>query len=491
MNPQDALYSAEQVRELDRIAIQVQGIAGDELMQRAAAACWRALQARWPQARSVLLVCGRGNNGGDGYEIARLARAAGWRVTLVAADGLPTQGEALQACTAWQAEQGLIERFDGRLPAAEVIVDALLGTGLRQAPQGQVAAAILAINQAHQRGAGVFSVDLPSGLNASTGEAYVPTVHADLSLSLIGNKLGLFTADGPDHAGERQFDSLAVPASVYQGQAATVQLLRQEALSAWLPKRRRGAHKGEHGHVLVVGGQLGMMGAVLMAARAALRSGAGLVSVATRPEHAALLSAVQPELMAHGIAQGQALKALLARADTVVIGPGLGQDAWAHELWCAVLESGKPLVVDADALNLLARQAETLGDAVLTPHPGEAARLLGWRNAQVQADRLQALRTLEARYGACVVLKGAGTLISGEPVALCPYGNPGMAVGGMGDVLSGVIAALRAQGLKAQTAAQAGVLLHALAGDRAAAGGERGLLPSDLLAVLRSLSNPG
>ncbi|SEQ07055.1 NAD(P)H-hydrate epimerase [Solimonas aquatica] len=487
MNREDRLYSAAQVRELDRLAIEGQGIAGYTLMQRAAQACWRVLRERWPQARRIAVICGRGNNGGDGYEIARLARAAGLDVKVYAVEALPTQGDGLRACQAWQAERGDIEAFSGALAPADVMVDALFGTGLARAPEGVAAQAIQAINAAN---AGVLAVDVPSGLDASSGRAFTPTVRAEATVSFIGNKLGLHTGDGPDYAGTRHFDDLQVPEAVYEAFAPQAQRLPQALLAQSLPRRRRGAHKGEHGHVLLIGGNLGMMGAALLAGRAALRCGAGLVSVATRTEHAALLSTAQPELMSRGVRDAIELRPLLARADVVAIGPGLGQDAWARGLWSATLESGKPLIVDADALNLLAAEPVALPDAVLTPHPGEAGRLLGLGNAQVQADRLGALRALEARYGATVLLKGAGTLISGRPPAVCTFGNPGMAVGGMGDVLSGVIAALRAQGLSAEAAAQNGAVLHALAGDRVAAGGERGLLPSDLLVVLRSLANP-
>ena len=483
------LYAAADVRELDRLAIEQAHLPGYTLMQRAAAASWHALRARWPQAQRVVVVAGPGNNGGDGYEIARLAHAAGCAVQVIQVGAVPPRGEAHRAWAAWRAE-GTIHPFAGECPSADVIVDALYGTGLTRAPAAEPAAAIAAINASRARGTPVLAVDIPSGLDASTGATPGVAVGADLTVTFIGNKLGLYLQSGPDLAGERCFAALDVPPSLYEAIAPRAWLMDREQLRMALPPRTRSAYKNRHGHVLIVGGNHGMAGAALLAGRSALRSGAGLVSVATREAHAVLLTAAQPELMCHGVEQAADLQGLCERADVIAIGPGLGQDEWSRQLWAAVLTSQRPLVLDADALNLLARHPQPLADAVLTPHPGEAARLLGVDGVTVQRDRLAALAALQHRYQATVVLKGAGTLVGSAPPALCPHGNPGMAVAGMGDVLTGVIAALRAQGLSAPSAASTGVLVHALAGDQAAMTGERGLLPSDLIAALRSAVNP-
>ncbi|HVT35031.1 MAG TPA: NAD(P)H-hydrate dehydratase, partial [Nevskiaceae bacterium] len=315
-------------------------------------------------------------------------------------------------------------------------------------------------------------------------------VRADVTVSMLGRKPGLHTGAGPDHAGEVVLALLELPEEIYDGVAPAAHLLRDTDLSGWLPRRARNSHKGTYGTVLVVGGDHGMMGAALLAARAALRAGAGLVSVATRPEHAAAMTAAQPELMCRGVNSGRELAPLLREASAVVVGPGLGQDTWGRGLLARTLDSSLPLVVDADGLNLLSGEPDRRDGWILTPHPGEAARLLGgMRSADVQDDRLSAVRNLREKYGGVAVLKGAGTLVQGSQLMLCPYGNPGMAGGGMGDVLGGVIAALLAQGLTLETAANAGVLAHALAGDRAAYGGERGMLAEDLLAELRVAVN--
>jgi ADP-dependent NAD(P)H-hydrate dehydratase / NAD(P)H-hydrate epimerase len=481
------LYVAGQVRELDRRAI-AGGIPGYDLMQRAAGACWQAMCEHGTPSR-IAVVCGAGNNGGDGYEIARLARAAGIAVELFAT-APPRDGDAVTAHAAWLADGGAVRPLPAQLPAVDWVVDAVLGTGLTRPPEGAAQAAILAINAAGMQGARVLAVDLPSGLDASSGHVPGDCVHADLSVSFIGNKLGLWTGRGPEFSGQRRFDALAVAAGLHAG-VQPVALLQSAAALERLGRRARDAHKNQSGHVLIVGGNHGMGGAALLAARAALRAGAGLVSVATRAAHAAALTAVQPELMVHGIEAPAQLDALLARAGVVALGPGLGQDEWARALFAKLIAGEAPLLLDADALNLLARLPRRREHWILTPHPGEAARLLQCGAAQVQADRLAALEQLQARYGGSVVLKGAGSLVSGAPAAVCGFGNPGMAVAGMGDALSGVIAALWAQTGDSELAAQLGVLAHALAGDRAAeSGGERGLLPSDVIAAVRGLVNP-
>jgi NAD(P)H-hydrate epimerase len=487
------LYRAAQVRELDRLAIEVHGIPSATLMERAGAAAFRLLRARWPQAQRIGVVCGGGNNGGDGYVLARLARQAGLQVAvhaLVDEDNL--RGAAREAALALRAAGAEVTSYDGQaLTGFEVLVDALLGTGLTRDVDGLCLCAIAAINAA---GTPVLALDLPSGLDADSGRIRGAAVRATATLSFIGLKQGLFTADGPDCSGRVHYSSLGVPAQVFSRLAPAATRLSYQTLAARLRPRPRGAHKGDYGHVLIIGGDHGMMGATLLAGRAALRSGAGLVSIATRASHAALLSPAQAELMCHGVEDRAALEPLLERATVIAVGPGLGRSAWARGLLGYVLDLPRPLVVDADALNLLAQDPARRDDWLLTPHPGEAGRLLGIAAAQVQADRFEAAMQLQRRYGGTVVLKGAGSLVCGPngAIGLCHEGNPGMASGGMGDLLTGVAAGLIAQGMEIMEAAQLATAAHAAAGDLAAAegGGERGLLASDLLAPIRRLMNP-
>lgn len=488
-----ALYGSQALREIDAAAI-AGGIPGAELMRRAAAAAWREARQRWPAARRIVVCCGSGNNGGDGYALASLARAEGCEVRLFQLGRRPAGESAGPAVAAWLAAGGTVE--DAATPDdlaesdPQLVVDALFGIGLTRPVEGAAARWLAAINACP---APVLSLDLPSGLDADTGQVRGLAVRADLTVSFIGHQLGAWTGAGPGHCGTRILDTLAVPAAAYAGIEPLASFITAEDLRQALPRRLRHAHKGHHGHVLVVGGAPGMAGAALLAARAALRGGAGWVSLATVPDHASALVAAQPEVMVQAVAAPEGLRPLLARADVVVLGPGLGIHEWGQRLFDAVLASGRPLVVDADGLNILAQRPQMLGGSVITPHPGEAARLLGLgRAADVEADRGGAVRRLQARYQAVCVLKGAGSLVAdGRRLRLCPSGNPGMAVGGMGDVLAGLIGALMAQGLDPATAATVGVRAHADAADAVAAlRGERGLLPSDVVEALYRPLNP-
>jgi NAD(P)H-hydrate epimerase len=461
-------------------------------MERAGAAAYAVLSERWPGIARLGVVCGAGNNGGDGYVLARLAHAAGRSVTVFAcADRGELRGDARSAAEA-AVLAGIVPRpFDAAaLVRHDLIVDALLGTGLARPIEGELAEVVLAINAS---GVPVLAIDIPSGLNADTGSAPGPAIVADVTVTFIGVKQGLLTGAGPDHCGQLYFDDLAVPEAVYRAVEPSAERLEVSRWSGWLGPRRPAAHKGDFGHVLVIGGDIGYAGAARMAAEAALRVGAGLTSLATRPEHAAFVATTRPELMCHPVADPKALAPLLARADVIAIGPGLGRSPWAIGLLSRALDSGLPLVVDADGLQLLADEPVRREDWVLTPHPGEAARLLGRDTGAVQRDRFEAARALARRYGGVVVLKGRGTLVCDQAgrLSLCDAGNPGMASGGMGDVLTGVIAGLMAQGLAPTEAAGLGVCLHALAGDRAALAGPRGTLAMDLMPHLRALVNPG
>ncbi|MGE5240657.1 MAG: NAD(P)H-hydrate dehydratase [Bacteroidota bacterium] len=491
MNLPEILYTAAQVRELDRLAIEEHRIPGATLMQRAGAAAFELLRAKWPRARRLAVLCGPGNNGGDGYVIARLAREAGLAPVIVGmGEADKMKGDAAAARKACEAAGVVVQDFgNGLLAGNDVIVDALLGTGLEREVNGEWRAAIEAIN--HSR-LPVLAVDIPSGLHADTGRVMGVAVRAHATMSFIGLKLGLFTGVGREQAGEVFFNGLDVPADIYRKAEAAAYRLSEKTLAGLLPPRRRAMHKGDAGHVLVIGGDRGMPGAARMAGEAAYRAGAGLVIVATHPEHAAQISAARPELMTYGVESAADLRPLFAHADVIAIGPGLGGGEWGQALFGAALDTRLPIVVDADALNNLAADPIMHEGWILTPHPGEAARLLGMTNDEVQADRVAAVREMVASYGGVCVLKGAGTLIASlydGAVAVCDRGNPGMASGGMGDVLTGVIAGLRAQGLASADAARLGVWLHAAAGDDAAAAGEIGLLASDLLPFIRARLN--
>jgi NAD(P)H-hydrate epimerase len=483
-----ALYRAEQVRALDRATIEQHGIPAEQLMERAGAAAFALLRSRWPSARSLLVLAGAGNNGGDGYVLARLAHRQQLAVRLLTlGDHSRLQGAALSAAEAYLAAGGAREPFQGVPPDVDLIVDALLGTGLERPVTGLWAEAV---NQCNAARAPILALDLPSGLHADSGRVLGVAIRAAATISFIGLNCGLFTGQGVDHCGELAFDALRVPALVYAGEIPTARRIDWAQQARLLPRLRRSAHKGDQGFLLVVGGNAGMSGAARLAGESALRAGAGRVAIATHPAHAAVLNLTRPELMVHALSEAAELDPWMAAANLVGIGPGLGQDAWARSLWQRVLAAERPLVVDADGLNLLAQQPQSRDDWVLTPHPGEAARLLGCSVAEVEADRFAAVRQLRDRFGGVVVLKGAGSLIASpglRPLAIAVDGNPGMASAGMGDALTGIIAALIGQGLEPALAAEAGVCLHGAAGDQAALQGQRGLIASDLIAALQPL----
>ncbi len=489
MNLPETLYTAAQVRELDRLAIEEHKIPGAKLMQRAGEAAFDLLRSRWPRARRIAVVCGPGNNGGDGYVIARLAREAGLAaVVLSLGVAEKIQGDAAAARKKCKSAGVSIRNFRTDLLAGhDVIVDALLGTGLERELDGEWRAAIEAINDSHLP---VLAVDVPSGLHADTGRVMGAAVRANATMTFIGLKTGLFT--GREHSGEIFFNDLGVPPDIYVQVPASAQRLTEASLHGLMPRRRRDMHKGDAGHVLVIGGDRGMPGAARLAGEAAYRAGAGLVMLATHPEHAAHIGAARPELIVHGVASAEELRPLLARADVIAVGPGLGQGEWGNALFGAALDTSLPMVVDADALNILAADPLMHTDWILTPHPGEAARMLGMSKEEIQGDRFAAAHELVASFGGVCVLKGAGTLVASlydGVVSVCDRGNPGMASAGVGDVLTGVIAGLRAQGLISPVAARLGVWLHAAAGDDAASSGEIGMLASDLLPHIRNRLN--
>jgi hydroxyethylthiazole kinase-like uncharacterized protein yjeF len=495
------LYTARQVRRLDKCAIEGHAIAGIDLMERAGARTFDTARMAFPAARKYLVFCGGGNNGGDGYIVARLALQAGLEALVCALkDPADLRGDAAIAAERWRQAGGVVQFWppDGNA-TFDLVIDALLGTGLDREPEGDYAAAIDFMNKS---GKAVVAVDIPSGLNADTGVALGRAVEADSTVTFIGCKRGLYTADGPDHAGDVTFHDLETPQSVRDSEPDYGTLIQESLLGELLPARRRNSHKGSYGWMLGVGGNRGMSGAVRLAGEAALRSGAGKVTLATRSEHAALVNLGCPELMVRGVEEARQLQTLLGQVDVVVTGIGLGQTNWSEDMLLACMGSTVPVVIDADGLNLLARltseSAEpestepALNQRIITPHPAEAGRLLNCGSHEIQSDRVGAALRLAGRYRAVVVLKGCGTVVA-EPsgrYAICPFGNPGMATAGTGDVLAGVIGAMVAQGLEPWHAAMAGVLAHALAGDLAAAqSGERGMLASDITDHLPTVLN--
>ena len=485
------LYRATQVRELDRIAIADMGVSGVCLMERAGSAAFHLLETKWPKANRIIVICGIGNNGGDGYVLARLAFLAGYDVTVLQLGDIKKLKGDARTVYETMTEVGLsVQVFaEKKLSVVDVVIDALLGTGLNREVKGEWKEVIEGINRCQ---CPVLSLDIPSGLHADTGNVMGAAVHAQATISFIGLKQGLFTAEGPEYCGKICFDDLKVPSEIYKQIKSHIVRFDYDALTHLLPRRSRVAHKGSFGHVLIIGGDVGMTGAVRLAAEAALRVGAGKVTVATRKAHAMLINMGCPELMCRGVETPEELAPLLESADVIAIGTGLGQSDWAKNLLDTVKCLDKPMVIDADGLNLTAQHPFRFKNSIITPHPGEAARSLETTVTEVQHDRFAAVQSLQLRFGGVCILKGAGTLVADPKggIGVCTVGNPGMAVGGSGDMLTGVIAGLLAQGLNNVAAARLGVCLHGQAGDKAAQQGERGMLPSDLFPWLRFYANP-
>ncbi len=514
-----SLYRADQVAELDQLVMQHQGISAQVLMKRAGRQAFECILTQWPGVSMLHIFCGAGNNGGDGYIVAALAKQRNINVSLWSLAPITADKPAAFAAYQYALDVGVeCKTFDENAfidsqlmqTGTTVIVDALLGTGVRQAsalPDAYVTA-VRVMNDAKQRNQWpLMALDVPTGVNPDTGEVTSVAIEADVTISFIGQKQGLFTSSGREHSGRRLYSDLEVEHEWLHLVNPSVNIIELETSLEVLPERRLNSHKNHCGHVLVVGGDQGVSysygGAPIMAAQMALRAGAGLVSLAMRAKHyvsAAL--ARQPELMAAVIDNGQALLPVLGRASTIVIGPGLGRSAWSEQLLYQTLNdenaAHKPMVIDADALHLLSQdQFASLSSVplkerqwILTPHPGEAASLLNTSIEQVQSNRFEAARAIGEKYGGAVILKGAGTVVATSTGALwlCDAGNSGMASGGMGDVLSGLLGALLAQGMAVDDAALLGTVMHSTAADMAVeTTGRAGLLATDLIPYVQQI----
>ncbi|MCL9773949.1 NAD(P)H-hydrate dehydratase [Vibrio methylphosphonaticus] len=504
------VYSAETVKLGEREAASHAGIALYTLMQRAGDSAFELLKSRYPKLTHILVCCGKGNNGGDGYIVAAKALQENIAVTLwqIGDPNLLT-GDALKAKCAFLQSGGNIHAPGNQISDdVDVIVDALLGTGLKDAPRPYYSHIIDRINQSQ---APVIAIDIPSGVNANTGNVTNNAVEASHTITFIGVKSGLVTGNARQYVGELVFAGLEVNQYFDTVTQAVGQLTDRHWLS-YLRPRRQDAHKGSNGKLLVVGGDEGMSGAAYFSSAAALRVGTGLVATLSHPKSVDVIRARLPEAMVVSTvvtkpqcsaatctetAFGDDVTGRLEWASVACIGVGLGRNDWskavfelAERFFC---DRHVPRVLDADALYWLADRPHN-GDTsprILTPHPGEAARLLGVSIDTVEKDRYTASRQLVEQYGGVVVLKGAGTLITnGDKMVICHAGNPGMATGGMGDVLSGVIAGLLAQNYPIFDAAVLGTLIHSLAGDESANEcGAIGMLASDLLPYLRKAVN--
>ncbi len=475
------IYLQSQIRELESLAMSY-GISGDEMMSRAGYAAFITLKHHWPSAKTILIICGSGNNGGDGYVLARLLHERDFQVQIRHAGKLSAlKNEALQAYEACKKAHIPIQAIDlHETWRADVLVDAFLGIGLNGELKQEAKELIEKINASNLN---VFALDVPSGLNADTGTASPLAVNANVTLTFIGKKIGLLTNDGPDYCGTLFCDDLGLPNTLFEKvkSIATACDFSDRTLS--LPPRKKNSHKGNFGHVLIIGGAPGMSGAVKLAGMGALRAGAGRVTVMTHEAHAYLINMTQPELMSQ-VWNEKDSKHFFEKVSVLALGPGLGQSDWSEKVFEMSLHSTSPMILDADALNLLSQKPQKRNNWILTPHPGEAARLLGTSAKEIQQDRLSAIKALQKQYGGVIVLKGCGTLIAdGNTIKISTLGNPSMASGGMGDLLTGMIAGFFSQHASLMMSACLGVMVHARAGDLAVKHRQNsmGLLASDLV----------
>lgn len=503
--------TAAEMRQLDRLAIDSYGIPGEVLMENAGAQVARVLWQEYPdlKARRVAVLCGRGNNGGDGFVVARYLHNLGVAVRVFLVGEPETiRGEA---AVHWQiltrigvTPQSVATTEDARavgaaLPQYDLLVDALLGTGLKAAVSGLSQQIISAMNAA---GRPIVSVDIPSGLSADAGTLLGEHVRADLTMTMALPKRGLLLYPAAEHVGRLVVVDIGFPAALHEHEAVQCHVLEAHEIASLLKPRRADTHKGTYGHVFVVAGGLGKTGAGVLASMAALRTGAGLVTFGVPHSLNAAMEAKLTEVMTvplpemeEGILGAEAAKRLaewLEGMSALVIGPGLGTHPdtvrCVHDI---LRQVHLPVVVDADAINALAMHPDAIGDIhtplILTPHPGELARLRHTTTAKIQADRLAAAQETAQWCGAVVVLKGAHTIVAVPQGSLFinPTGNPGMATAGTGDVLSGMLGALVGQGYEPGIAARVAVYVHGLAGDLAAVTlGQRSLLAGDLIEAL-------
>ena len=471
------LYQTQALYALDQAAQRLDGFSEIELMQRAGLSVWREISRRWPELKQLTIFAGSGNNGGDAFVVALAARQQGLTVQLIASGNLQAQSDtARHFRELWRQDGGLIENWREQAIKGEAIVDGLLGIGLNRMLDETTQGLILRINQCNVP---CIAIDIPSGLNANTGVAQPCAVKSDLCVTFIGVKTGLYLADGPDFCGELIFDDLGISSHTVASQVPS--LIQLNPGNIQLPQKRlRNSHKNQFGHVLVIGGDEGMTGAASLAAQAALRSGAGVVSVLVHPNCVHALASI-PELM---VKSWEDIEHFLAQASVIVVGPGLGHSAAAKFCLQTLKVSEIPMVVDAGALEADFLASLPAGQIVITPHPGEAAGLLGTTTGVIQADRLAASTELVEQFSVVSVLKGSGSIVQkagATPMINC-NGNPGMASAGMGDVLAGMIAAFIAQGLSPFEASKTGVLVHALCADAYASDqDETGLIASDVV----------
>ncbi|BAH83041.1 bifunctional ADP-dependent NAD(P)H-hydrate dehydratase/NAD(P)H-hydrate epimerase [Candidatus Ishikawella capsulata] len=488
-----SVWPSSNLKELEKIASKKNNITSYDLMQRAGLAVYKKICSIWPKTKHWLILVGPGNNGGDGYVVARLAYLASINVTVISSTNnqhlITDHTETNKSRQDWIDTGNKIYNVNAEWPdKIDLIVDALFGYGINRKPDKSCA---LLIQRANLHHAQKFSIDMPSGLNAATGAPLGEVIHANHTMSLIALKPGQITGKARDYIGKLHFSALGLENYIFN-QKTSMERLDSSSIKKFLKTRIPSSHKGNHGKVLVIGGDKGFGGAIRMTAEAALRSGSGIVKVLTHKENISPIITARPEL----IVQELTNKLLLQKlnwAHVVAIGPGLGTRNISKHVVSEVKKICKPMLWDADALNVLASNKNKCNNRVITPHPIEAARLLEITVQEVENDRVHAAKKLVNIYGGVVVLKGAGTIVVNEVgnISFIDVGNAGMASAGMGDLLSGIIISLIGQNYSLFDAARLGCLVHGAAADAIALNhGMRCMIATDLFKYIRKLLNP-
>ena len=498
------LYTADETRKLDNLAIKEKGVSGYSLMQMAAEFSLDIILREFSPIEKLIIFCSKGKNSGDGFLLAYFAKEFGLEVTVVMSNSASElKGISSRAFQEMKESKVKVIKtksaHDLSVSNETVIVDALIGTGLKGKLRTNIQDSILLLNKLGLKSP-VVSLDIPSGIDPDSGHVEDICVYADITATFVAQKRGCFTSIGKKASGEVIYSNLEIPKKVFSKVGAQSAIIDYENSISKIVYREEDAHKGNFGHALIIGGDKGLGGAGILASRAAVYSGAGLTSLVTRPEHISASLVSCPEVMVKGVDSGQDLEQYLLKPNVIAIGPGLGQSAWSEQMIQRVFWEAEKrdvaVIMDADALNLLTTlklSAKLPKKLILTPHPGEAARLLNTETSAIESDRFGAASKIQKKFGAVVVLKGSGTIICNKHgdyhnFGICDSGNPGMATGGMGDVLTGIIAGILAQGLSLKDASETGVDLHAKAADLASLEvGEAGLTPSDVIEELRLL----
>jgi len=489
------IYSSEVVRKIDNHAIGSIPISSYSLMLKAGQAAQIIINTHYSEAKKIVVFCGDGNNGGDGFILASLLLQNNKSVAVIRVGSNENLSEETnQALNLYLKTGGVVKKFENGTSyinefEADLYVDAILGTGISRKVSGFYLEAINFLNSSKIP---IVSIDIPSGLNSDTGIPMKTAVKSSITLVLVALKQGLFLGNASDYVGQIKFDGLDIPLELYDIFRPSLRIMNSSSLPNILPMRLKSSYKGDNGTLLVVGGNENMGGAITLAAESALRSGVGMVKVATHIKNKDFILKRLPEVLCFGIEAKNQLANCLDDVDAVVLGPGLGRSRWSNDLYRTTMNSKLPIILDADALNILAEDSEKRDNWILTPHPGEASRLLDTNSKEIQRDRMSNIKKIANRFGGVVVLKGCNTLVMQDQESspsVCTYGNSGMAVAGMGDVLAGIIGSLVAQNIKPIEAAFAGVMIHALAGDAESINGKKGMIPSDLMPHIRKIVN--